>query len=209
MDTNYPSNSHVSKAKKQVQEVPEKKVEKVISGTAKTKKKSEIHKFADIFKAEDVGNVKDYIIYEYIIPNVRLAISDILISTVQIFFGGGGSVGRSKRSGLTDRVSYKSYDKMYDRREKDRRPSYGGRSDYYGTDDIILDSRAEAEEVIDSMNDVIEQYKHVTVADLCEFVGIRSNYTDTKYGWTDLTKANVVRVRDGYLLKLPKAYQVD
>ena len=45
----------------------------------------------------------------------------------------------------------------------------------------------------------------VKIADLYDLVGMDSNYTDNRYGWTNLRSAQVVRVRDGYLLKLPKA----
>ena len=40
-------------------------------------------------------------------------------------------------------------------------------------------------------------------------VGINGSYTDNKYGWTHLRSADVQRVRDGYLLKLPKALPFD
>ena len=36
-------------------------------------------------------------------------------------------------------------------------------------------------------------------------VGVSGNYTDNKYGWTDIRNASVIRVRDGYMIKLPKA----
>jgi len=50
----------------------------------------------------------------------------------------------------------------------------------------------------------------VSVADLYELVGIQGSYTDNKYGWTkNIRNASVVRVRDGYLLKLPKALPFD
>jgi hypothetical protein len=45
----------------------------------------------------------------------------------------------------------------------------------------------------------------VSVADLYDLVGVTGNYTDNKYGWTDIRSASVIRVRDGYMLKLPKA----
>ena len=49
----------------------------------------------------------------------------------------------------------------------------------------------------------------VSVADLYDLVGISGNYTDNKYGWTNLRNSDVQRVRDGYLLKLPKALPFD
>ena len=56
----------------------EKKVEKIVKGTVKTKKKSEIRKFADIFISEDVGNVKSYVFNDVLVPAVKNAIVDIM-----------------------------------------------------------------------------------------------------------------------------------
>ena len=49
----YKPNSHRSKEERK-ESIPEKHVEKVISGTVKPKKKSEMQKFADVFISEDV-----------------------------------------------------------------------------------------------------------------------------------------------------------
>ena len=58
------------------------------------------------------------------------------------------------------------------------------------------------------MNELIDTYGMVSVADFYDLVGLQCNYTDNKYGWTDIRNASVVRVRDndgnGYLIKLPK-----
>ena len=74
---------------------------------------------------------------------------------------------------------------------------------------FVFDTRKEAEEVLDRMDDLIDTYGVVSVADLYDLVGISGNYTDNKYGWTNLRNADVQRVRDGYLLKLPKALPFD
>ena len=70
-------------------------------------------------------------------------------------------------------------------------------------DEIVLGSRAEAEEVIERMFDIVGRYTTATVADLYELVGVRSTHVDQKWGWSDMRGAGVTRVRDGYLLELP------
>jgi hypothetical protein len=70
-------------------------------------------------------------------------------------------------------------------------------------DEIVLQSRTEAEEVIDRLFDLVSRYDTATVADLYELVGIQGSHTDHKWGWTDLRGADVSRTRDGYLLDLP------
>lgn len=59
----YRSNSH--KAKAEAKEAAEKKVDKVVTGNVKRKKKSEVSKFKDVFISEDVSNVKRSIYGDY------------------------------------------------------------------------------------------------------------------------------------------------
>ena len=75
----------------------------------------------------------------------------------------------------------------------------------YDYDDIILETRGEAEDVLERMEELIDMYQLVSVADFYDLVGVSGNYTDNKYGWTNVRNASVVRVRDGYMIKLPKA----
>ena len=69
----------------------------------------------------------------------------------------------------------------------------------------MLDNRGEAEEVLSRMDELIAAYGLVSVADLYDLVGITGDYTDNKYGWTDIRNASVVRVKNGYMIKMPKA----
>lgn len=71
-------------------------------------------------------------------------------------------------------------------------------------DEVIIETRVEAEHVLDRMVDLLKQYDQVTVSDLCDLVGATAAYTDNKWGWTDLRGADIRRVREGYLLKLPQ-----
>jgi hypothetical protein len=195
----YKPNSHKFK-EDQKGSVPEKKVEKVIAGTAKSKKKSEIQKFTDVFISEDVNNVKSYILLDVLVPAIKKAISDIVTNGIDMILYGG--TGRTKSNSNASKVSYRSY---YDR-GNDRRDYSAARTRIgYNYDDIILDNRGEAEDVLLRMDELISTYGLVSVADLCDLVGITGNYTDNKYGWTDIRSASVIRVRDGYMLKLPKA----
>lgn len=198
----YRSNSHKSKLGDSKNE--KKKIDKVVRGNVKTKKKSEIKKFTDIFLSEDVDDVKSYIMFDVLIPAVKKAISDIVVNGIDMLLY--GETGHTKKSSTGSKVSYRSY---YER-ERDRHPSsrssVRGGYDFY---DITLDNRGEAEEVLARMDDLMDTYGIVSVADLYDLVGEPSNYTDNKYGWTDIRNASVVRTRDGYMLKLPKALPIN
>ena len=200
----YKPNSHKSKEKAAAVAKTEKKVEKVVNGTVKTKKKSEMNKIKDLFISEDAANVKSYILMDVLVPAVKKAISDIVTDGVSmILFGTTGS--RSSRGNS----SFISYDK-FSRREDDRRYSNIRTRSGYNFDDIYLESRGEAEEVLSRMDELIDMYGVVSVADLYDLVGITGNYTDNKYGWTNIRNAEAVRVMGGgYMLKLPKALPIN
>ena len=202
--TEYKSNSNRSKAEQQAK-APEKRAEKVVNGPVINKKKSGFSKFMDEFISEDAKNVKTYVFGEVLIPAIKKAISDIVTDGIDMILYGESRRGGKRSS--ADRVSYRSY---YDDR--------GGRLSYrderasasrYSYDDIVLTSRAEAEDVLDRMYELMDTYGLVRVADLYDLVGITGSYTDNKYGWTSIRNAEIVRVRDGYMIKMPRAVPID
>lgn len=191
----YKSNSHKSR-QTQVDDIPEKKVEKIISGSVKSKKKTGLQKITNVFVPEDVDDVKSYIFEDIVVP----AVKDIILDAVRAFLGVNGS-SRGKAS-TASKVSYRKYYEDRDRRDYGNTPRT---RTGYDCDDIILESRGEAEDVLARMDELIATYQLVSVADFYDLVGVSGNYTDNKYGWTDIRNASVVRVRDGYMIKLPKA----
>ena len=79
----------------------------------------------------------------------------------------------------------------------------------YSYDDIILSTRGEAEDVLTRMDELMDKYGLVRVADLYDLVGITGNYTDNKYGWTNIRNAKITRLRDGYMIEMPRAVPID
>ena len=203
-DLDYKPNSNRYKKEQSNALAERKKIEKVVTGKVKTKKKSEISKLKDTFISEDVSNVKSYIVMDVLIPAAKKAISDIVRDGIDMILYGDTHNGRG--SSGASYVSYRSYS---DRDRRDTRRESSRTRVGYDYDDIILESRAEAEEVLRRMDELIETYRIVSVADLYDLVGKSCNYTDNKYGWTNIRNAEPVRVRDGYLLKMPKAGPID
>lgn len=192
----YKPNSH--KYKERQRETEGKKVEKVVRGSVKAKKKNEARKLADTFLSEDISSVKDYIVMDVLVPAVKKAVSDIVTNGIDMLLY--GEAGHTKKG---SRASHVSYGRYYD--EAGHKPARTARNGY-DYDDIILESRGEAEEVLSRMDELIDTYGIVSVADLYDLVGITGSYTDNKYGWTDIRSAKAVRVRDGgYMLKMPRA----
>lgn len=77
-------------------------------------------------------------------------------------------------------------------------------------DGIIFNTRYDAQCTLDKMIDTINAYGYVTLGDMYDLAGLNyPSYAGNKYGWTYLNNIDIVRVRDGYILKLPKAMPID
>lgn len=202
----YTPNSHKYKEEQKVAAAEEKRVTKVVKSPAKTKT-NEVRKLADIFISEDISNVKNYIFMDVIVPAVKKAIYDVVTNGIDMFLYGGSSKGKTGSNG--SKVSYRNY---YER--KDTNSGYRGSENVKNTEsfnyeDIVFVNRGEAEAAKQQMQDVIERYGVVTVADLYDMADMTAPYTSQKYGWMNVSSAEAIRVRDGYMLKLPRAVPID
>lgn len=190
----FKPNSHRSREQ---QADPERKVEKVVRGSVRPKKKTNAEKFAELLLPEDVDNIKTYIVRDILIPAGKKAVTEI----IDMFLY--GSTGRSSKGTNASKVSYRSYyeDANSRRANPGVRPTPG-----YSYDDVIFDNRGDAEKVLISLEECIAAYGMVSVRDFYDSVGVTGNYTDHNYGWMDLRAARVVRLHTGeYTIKFPRA----
>lgn len=199
----YTPNSHKYKQGLPTTPTPDKKkTEKVVKGTVKVRKKSEARKFADGFLAEDLHTVGTYLLKDVLIPTAKnMFVNAVKDSVEMLVFG---STGRAKST--STRADYVSYRSFSDRDRRDE--SSVSRAKHYSYDDIVLEYREEAEIVLSRMDELIDTYGYASVADLYDLIGKTGAYTDNNYGWSNLRNAEAVRVRDGWLLKLPKALPI-
>ena len=204
---NYKPNSHKYKEDNKAGTEERQKFDKITKGAVVTKKKSEINKLKDIFVSEDIKSVKSYIFMDVLVPAIKDAIEDIVTNGIRMILRGDTSARKS--SSAASKISYRDY---YDgdRRNNDRFRNETRPVTKYSYDDIILESKGEAEAVLERMGEIIDIYGMVRVADLYDLVGVTGDYTDNKYGWTNISGAQPVRVRDGrYMLDLPRALPIN
>lgn len=202
----YTPNSHKYKEQQKEAASEEKRVQKVVKGAVRTRT-NEVRKFADIFISEDIANVKEYIFMDVLVPAIKKAIYDIVTNGIDMFLYGSTSKSKGSTSGA--KVSYRNY---YD--QKNTPTGYRGSENTrshnaFDYDDIEFDDRGEAELVKQQMQDTIDRYGVVTVADLYDLVDLPSPYTSQKYGWMNVSNAEVVRSRGKYMLKLSRAVPID
>lgn len=187
-----------------VEPVAERKIDPVISGPAMAQKRSGLRKFKDSIIAEDMNSVGSWILSEVLIPSFKRAISDVVTNGIDMLLYGKASGPKSSSS-----ISKVSYGNFYSRsyNEPLKAGSNGSAFDY---DNIIFGNRGDAEAVLTEMENLLDQFEVVSVADLYELADVAApNYTANKYGWTSLKGSQVLRCKDGYLIKLPRVTIID
>lgn len=193
----YPSNSLDSKKEKRAKKEHH---NPVVKKKPSTRKKNEAVRLLELFLPEDLNDTKETIISDYVIPSIRNA----ALNVVSYLLGGDGQIATTKNS--YQRTSYQAH---YNKRNANTRTENVKNSDL-GYRDLIFDTRADAANVLAAMNDALDMYGIVSVAEFYEFADISTeNWAVNKYGWTDLSSASILHVRGGYILKLPKALPIE
>lgn len=200
--TDYQSNSSRSRAESAG--TPDRPEIKAIT-QGKVHKKSISSKFKETFAGDDAGSVGSYILFDVIIPRLK----DMLFDTVsqgteRALFGSSTRSSRGSRSQLTGKTDYSGMSK--DRNSRPERDiSKRGRATH-DFEEILIPTRGEAEQVRDTLIELIDVYESATVADLYQAVGISAEHTDLKFGWLDLSESRISPARGGgYILELPRA----
>jgi hypothetical protein len=205
---NYQANSDKLKPDPPKADVPEKKIEKAITGVATVKKKSEIKKFTDVFISEDAGSIKSYILMDVLVPAIKKAVSDIVTDGISMILYGTTRGKGGNNSNNTTRISYNNYSNkasMYSNQNDQPRARTG-----FEYDDILFNSKGQAEEALDQMEEIIKTYHMVSIADMYDVAGLTAfPSTYNKYGWKDISSAVSCRVQDGYIIKMPRAIDLN
>jgi hypothetical protein len=82
----------------------------------------------------------------------------------------------------------------------------------HGHEDIIVDNRDDANDIVSQLIDLVERFDVATVPDLYAMIGKTPSFTDEKYGWVDvddLRRVEIRRLRDGWLIDLPRPEFLD
>lgn len=190
-----------------------KKIERVITGEVIRRKTPLGRRMSQNLFGGDVQSIWGYVVGDVLIPAFRDMVYDATIGSLERAIFPDSNIRRGGR-----RPGYTNYNNRYSSpgggnrsgRDRDgrRELSRHARASH-SFDEIILETRVEAQEILDRLFDWLERYDQVSVAELYEMVGISSNFVDRKWGWTDLHNAGVSRAGRGYLLNLPRPEPLD
>lgn len=183
-----------------------KEVKAVVNGKVTKKKKGIGSKISTVlFDDNNVGDVKEYVIFDVIVPAVKNAISNAITGGIDMLLFGER---RSDSSRSRDSRGYTSYSSRSTNRRDSSRRDYR-HSSVFEFDDILLPTKIDATSVIDNMFNILDEYGVVSVADYYALVGEPSNYQMNAWGWENLGNVYVQRTRTGeYKIVLPKPINI-
>lgn len=210
----YPSNSQKKKPpterERTAKEAPE--IKAVVTSSVSRRKKPLGRRLRETFLGGDAQSVGSFVLIDVVVPAMKDLIVDSAEEMIRrVVFGED-----ARRPGRRSRSSRGRHDDSFFnyggisrgtslRREEPRREIRQASRSSFNFDEVILDRRVEADEVLEQMYNLLEKYELVTVANLYQLVNVEPSYTDAKWGWDNLQGSGVVRTRNGgYLLDLPE-----
>lgn len=189
---------------------PEKVIEKVVTGEVIQKPKSLGRRFKTVFLGGDFKAASGYVIADVIFPAVRNVVFDSISKGAErVIFG--ESARRHRPPEYRPTVQYNnpinrpwapSDPRM--RPNLPDQPAHRWRQTRRNSNDIIVQSRQEAELIVERLIDCIDQYQVASLADLYDLLGWTNSPIDNKWGWTYLHNVDIRSTPEGYLIDLPQ-----
>lgn len=205
----YAGNSKKDKIKP---EIPDKKIEKVVTGEVVQKQKGIGYKFKDTFFGGDSKQVARFVAGDVLLPALRNLLVDMITKgTERMIYGERDTRRRDPR--VTNYGAHYSLNPSA-RSPFDPRTSNlpttppRGRINRHEFGDIVLANREEAELVIERLCDILDKYDVASLADLYDLLGLQTSHIDNKWGWTFLGNIPIRQIRQGFLIDLPPLEEI-
>lgn len=187
--------------------------EPIVQAKVSRPKKSPGRSISETFLVDDAHNVFGYILREVIIPGAKSLLSDLVSTGIdRLLYGGdAGAIRRRNRGSAAPVVSYGRFynDPATERRRTRTQPEPTPRNAIarrvrQSFEDVVLETRQDADEVLITLLEAIDVYGVVSLAEFYDLVGIPTTWVDGSHGWDNLSNASIVRVVDGWVINLPR-----
>lgn len=210
---------------KEVEEVEREKIEPVVKGGVKQKKKGLLERLVvGMIGPDGLPRIGDHILHNIVIPTVMNTAKTSLKTGIDMMFSpdqpptqyyGGTPVNPYTQYHTTPQPAKN----VYSSRQNAYTPPSGvgtgraslGQSRYNNrVDDYAIPYYEDALEVLARIRELANQYGAVSVSDYYDLIGVDTQYTHSLYGWRpeDLLTVNIRDVRDGFLLVLPPVVEI-
>ncbi len=200
----YSNNSIKMKSKT----LPEKKAKGDVS--FKSEKKGIFLSIINFFLGDDIDSIKDYLLEGVFKPSVKRFISE---SVNGILYK--DKTGRVADRTPTSKIGYTAYSRssngIYERQDRnvEQKEEVNKRIPGNKYEDLEFDMQSDIDDIIESLNEIIDKTDYASVADLYALAGVK-NYPTTlnKYGWVTTKGYKIIPYNGRFLLKMPSVRSV-
>lgn len=179
----------------------------VVTNPVTLKKQNPARKIATKFFGGDPKDVALYLVNDVLLPAVKSTFVTMFEEGLERLVFGDTMADRQRRRITGVRGNGIAYDKVSAQRQGGRIISRKARITH-DFDQLVYQTRQEAESVLSHLYDYLERYGVVRVSDLYDLSDATSNFTDRGWGWTDLRGSRIVAIREGYIIELPDPVEV-
>lgn len=199
-DAEFPGNPKVNKTTRP-RELPD---PPVLSGEVVMRKAPIGRRLKQIFFGGDFKGAARSTVADVLIPDMRELVWDSFTGFAKKIVFPSGRDQQRGRSPLDTR-SRTTYNMPLQRPSVmlPNQPPYLSRHGRMQVEDIILPTREDCEQVLDYLTDIIDKERLATKADLMHALGRPWDFTAQSWGWGFLGNAEIMQLREGYLLDLP------
>lgn len=155
----------------------------------------------------DGHQIKEFVFGEVLIPTLKDAVYKIITNGLSMVLFDRVDGPRGGRSGLSGtRISYSGYYRGDSAPRESRSDRYSRRESFVPDGQIVYDTRQQAEDIIDGMADIIDQYGQVSIADMYDLSDMSAPpHTYNRYGWRTTRDFYTRHVPDGWVIVTPRA----
>lgn len=204
VNVDYPGNSHsAKKGKPAAKDRP--KVEPVV-GHVVERRRGIASELIHNFVQEDARTVLGYLMLDVLVPAAKNTILDFFNQGLERTLFGDATPRRSYGRSTTAPAARTNYQGVSVSRlpKVDPRPPLSRQARAtHNFAEYVLQTRGEAEDVLDGLRELIDRFGVASVMDMYDLLGITPEFTDNNWGWENLDHAGVRAVRGGYILNLP------
>ena len=211
MTDNYPGNSKKERTEASKSETVRPQIKKIVRTGGVVRKPSVGSRVRETFAGEGAKETGTYVFFDVIIPAIKAMLFDTITQGADRILFGGRDVIRSGMANAprTSKINYNKTSTDMANRYPGRNFEGGGREisraarSNHRFDEILIETRGEAEMVLDTMQDLISRFQWVSVPEFYSMVDVTAEFTDEKWGWTNISTAQIRPSRGKYVLILP------
>ena len=202
--------------KETIEEESKKQPEKEIKGKpCKKAKKSAFQLFKESFIADEIGDLKEYIVKDLVVPMIKDSICDGISNTLSMMlYGEKRDYRRSSRYSDRSRSGIRYYDYSTQRysssreRERERRREEERRYAAPASFDMAVARNMEdAQDILEELADIFDTYESVSIAQYHQACELPTTPEEHNWGWYSLVdvKLKEDRATGEVLIWMPRA----